>query len=101
PQIVPATPLKLVEQPGGPVRLPWRIVHLVRIVEERAQPRERPRGQGAIESAEIPASRVRREMIDDKPLAARGSPLDELAVPAAKDAVHRRRARRRPVEHAV
>src|SRR5262245_19199980 len=86
-QVVATPLLKLVEEPSRPVRLPARIIHLVRIVEERAKTIETVTRERAIESFEVVANRIAREVIDDVAFAARRRPLDQLAVPSEEDSV--------------
>ena len=102
PEVVSTPLLEFGEERRGPVRLTGRIVHLVRIVEERTQSRQGMSGEGAIEWREVAANGVTGEMVDDVALATGGGALDQLAVPSGKERVEPPPAGGSgPVEHSV
>jgi hypothetical protein len=87
PQVVAAPPFELVEEGRRPVGLPVGVVHLVGVVEERAQAVEGPAGERVVEAAQVAPDGRGGEVVDHVALAAGGRALHELAVVSEEERV--------------
>jgi hypothetical protein len=86
-QVITPPPRELIQQPRRPVRLPPRVVHLVRVVEKSPYRAHVVAFERAIELRQIMPDRAGGKMIYDVALAPRCRPLHHLAVPSLKNGV--------------
>src|SRR6476469_7494188 len=101
-KIVSAALFELRKELRCPVRFASRIIHLVRIVEERAEASEIVPRERAIERQQVFLDGVSREVIDDEPFPAWRCTFDELAVPCDEECIERPAPRRRgPVQPSI